>query len=402
MEVQRLPSGSAVATYGPDERAFRALFATESSFVRRILAKWGLSDAAVDDATQEVFAIAARRWCDMVPGSERAFLYGVARRVAARTRQATRPWQPIDDNIPDPAASPEDAATARRERDQLTALLSEMKEDTREALILFDVEGMPKSLVAAKLGIPEGTAASRLRRAREELAGLVRRLRATRAWGAGILLGMLAITRRALAGAWSHAAAAPVTWLAVGSVVAIVPVAQATRSWPSVLAQANRPAPATARSSAASVRKPSMQNTSNAEAQAAAAYPPAHESAAPRAAGVHRAAPTASAAPAPDLATTPTIGPSIDTLKEQTTMLANVRAALRADEGESALVELDAYERRFSSGALLREARVLRAEALVATGELERAKSLARSLLVAEPDSMYAARLRAVASSGRP
>src|SRR4051812_32826974 len=56
--------------------------------VWRIVRRFGVPENSADDAAQEVFIIAARRLSDIAPGSERAFLFASAVRVAANARRA--------------------------------------------------------------------------------------------------------------------------------------------------------------------------------------------------------------------------------------------------------------------------------------------------------------------------
>lgn len=119
---------------------------------------------AVEDAVQETFVVAARRVDVIEPGRERAFLYAVARRVAARARlrerraQAT-PWEPQE-------PSPADVELEGHERRaRVEEMIAAMPEELREVFVAFEMEELTKPEVAALLAIPEGTAASRKRRA---------------------------------------------------------------------------------------------------------------------------------------------------------------------------------------------------------------------------------------------
>ena len=69
----------------------RALFDAHYASIWRLLRRLGVRHGQLDDASQEVFWVAARRLADIRAGSEHAFLYGVALRVAsdaARRRYA--------------------------------------------------------------------------------------------------------------------------------------------------------------------------------------------------------------------------------------------------------------------------------------------------------------------------
>jgi RNA polymerase sigma-70 factor (ECF subfamily) len=72
--------------------------------------------------------------------------------------------------VEEAGTDPEALLAARRARDRLDAVLGQMPDDLRAAFVLFEIEGFTKEEVAQALGIPAGTAASRLRRAREDFA----------------------------------------------------------------------------------------------------------------------------------------------------------------------------------------------------------------------------------------
>jgi len=164
------------------EQRFRTMFDAHYPFIWRQLRRLGLPEAAVDDAAQDLFIVAARRLSDIQVGSERAFLFGIARRVAADARRshAARRANVSDelDDRPDPAPNPEQALRARQAQALLHEVLEQMADDTREAFVLFELEQLSKSEVAQVLDIPEGTAASRLRRAREEFLAIAQRMKA--------------------------------------------------------------------------------------------------------------------------------------------------------------------------------------------------------------------------------
>ena len=83
-----------------------------------------------------------------------------------------------------------------------------------------------------------------------------------------------------------------------------------------------------------------------------------------------------------------------DSLHEQVEQLDRARVALGAGDAEKALALLASYEARFSHGALLEEAQVIRIEALFAAGRPEEAKRLTAAFASDHPDSPHIARIR--------
>ena len=147
-------------------------------FIWRLLRRLGVAAADTDDATQRVFMIAARRVGDIAVGSERSFLFGTALRVAPETIRTARRQAPLDDDgheRRDSAPGPEELTEQRRAREVLEELLTAMPIELRTVLVLFELEQMTKNEVAELLGLPVGTAVSRLRRAREEFRTQLKR-----------------------------------------------------------------------------------------------------------------------------------------------------------------------------------------------------------------------------------
>lgn len=163
----------------------RAMVAAHFEFIWRALRGLGVPAANVDDATQQVFWIAAQKLDVIASGSERAFLFSTARGVAANARRArSRNREQADDGslelVSDAAPDPEEAAQKSQAKRLLERVLSEMNEDIRTVFVLFELEGLTSVEIADLLQIPVGTAASRLRRAREEFQIAVTKLQLER------------------------------------------------------------------------------------------------------------------------------------------------------------------------------------------------------------------------------
>lgn len=140
----------------------------------RTLKRLGVPDAGVDDAVQQILMVAHRKFATIEPGRERPYLLGIAVKVAADARRALRRRRevPIEDAaVEAPRAGadglPDEALDHKRALVQLSAVLSALPDEVREAFVLFEIEELCARDVAEALGVPTGTVASRVRRARE-------------------------------------------------------------------------------------------------------------------------------------------------------------------------------------------------------------------------------------------
>ncbi|XXX73231.1 sigma-70 family RNA polymerase sigma factor [Sorangium sp. So ce134] len=148
-------------------------------FIGRVLRNAGTPAAEIDDAVQRTFIAAAQRLDDVRPGAEKSFLLQTAlhvaahaRRSAARRREfpAAEPPEVVD------AATPEQLTSQKHARQMLDQVLDQMESDLRTVFVLYEFEEMSMVEIAGVLGIPQGTVASRLRRARADFRERVRAL----------------------------------------------------------------------------------------------------------------------------------------------------------------------------------------------------------------------------------
>jgi RNA polymerase sigma-70 factor (ECF subfamily) len=160
-----------------DER-FRVLFEEHFARVYRRLRRLGVPPADVEDATQSVFVVLDRKLWRVRPGSEASFLHRTARRVAsgyrrARRRQRLDPEGLKNVEAPDPSGNPEELLAERRNREQLDRFLDALPFKLREVFVLHELENLTRDEIAAEVGIPPGTVASRLQKAREKFNAYV-------------------------------------------------------------------------------------------------------------------------------------------------------------------------------------------------------------------------------------
>jgi RNA polymerase sigma-70 factor, ECF subfamily len=163
-------------------RGLRRLVNDHYDFIWRMLARFGVAPAEVDDAAQQVFMVLiSRSGVKIKPGSERAFLYGVALRVAKEFKRralGSRRHVSDTDELVDRELDVEAIAERSRAREKLDRILELMPDNMREVFVLFELEDMSVPEIAELVGIPTGTVASRLRRAREIFQAAVVELRA--------------------------------------------------------------------------------------------------------------------------------------------------------------------------------------------------------------------------------
>jgi RNA polymerase sigma factor (sigma-70 family) len=159
--------------------AFADLLRRHGQAIHAYLTRRG-GRAAADDLLSEVWlrAYAARRQYDERWQDARPWLYGIARNVLRehwRRARAGPGGEPVanlaasDDPWPDVDARLDAAARLA----ELRRALAQLAADDREVLLLVSWEGLAPAEVAVALGIPAGTARSRLHRARAVMRRLL-------------------------------------------------------------------------------------------------------------------------------------------------------------------------------------------------------------------------------------
>jgi RNA polymerase sigma-70 factor, ECF subfamily len=161
---------SAAETQPTAEERLRGMAVQHFPAVWRFLRRLGLSDSDVDDAAQEVMLVAAQKLAQILPGCELGFLLGTALRVAHRARHLEhRHAEQADRHLAglvDPSPLPDLKLDHEQECALLDAILQTLPIDLRVVFLLYEVEERTMIEIAEIVGVPHGTVASRLRRAR--------------------------------------------------------------------------------------------------------------------------------------------------------------------------------------------------------------------------------------------
>jgi RNA polymerase sigma-70 factor (ECF subfamily) len=183
-DVALLAAGAAACSPADaSRRRLSDLVAKYQDFIWRSLRRLGVPHAQVDDATQEVFLVAARRLDDIDGARERSFIFGVTMRVASdarrtRARARERADQTAIDSAVSTGPTAERLLGEQQDRALLDMALDALDDETRAVFVLFEIEGLTSPEIASLLGIALGTVASRLRRGRERFHAAAARLRA--------------------------------------------------------------------------------------------------------------------------------------------------------------------------------------------------------------------------------
>jgi RNA polymerase sigma-70 factor (ECF subfamily) len=175
--------GLAAAPRTREEQArLQALVWEHLDRAARIIRTLGAPVDELEDLIQQAFSITAARLPDIAAGKERAFLVETAVRLTLDARRSrARSWarEAAAADLSQIAAaqpSPEELSDQRQALRLLDRALSEVDEELRTVLVLYEVEEMTMAEIAILLQIPAGTVASRLRRAREDFMARVHRL----------------------------------------------------------------------------------------------------------------------------------------------------------------------------------------------------------------------------------
>ncbi len=172
----------------PRSLTLEELLRDHYAFVWRCLRRFGIPELHVDDLVQETFIVASRKLEQIEPDKGRAFLTGTALRLAQNYRRGVgrRPdnceLEAIESECSarqDAQPTPETLLQQRRERHLLDVALAQLPLELRAPFVLMALEGLTRSEIAELLELPEGTVATRVRKARQRFERDVRRLMQT-------------------------------------------------------------------------------------------------------------------------------------------------------------------------------------------------------------------------------
>jgi RNA polymerase sigma-70 factor (ECF subfamily) len=127
--------------------------------------------ALVEDATQDAFVVVHRRLADLRPdASEKAWLFGIAMRVASDYRRTQRRKGAVSfdpESAPTRDASPFESTLKAQAVQKLETFLATLDEEKRAVFVLGELEGMSAPEMAEALSANVNTIYSRVRLARE-------------------------------------------------------------------------------------------------------------------------------------------------------------------------------------------------------------------------------------------
>lgn len=163
-----------------------------SAMVQGALRQLGVEPSQLEDASQEVFLVLARRFVEY--DAERplaSWLWGIARGVASTHRRSSRRRTRLSTSFAaEPtleSVSPDDVIARGQARDMLRAFLDSLDEDKCAVFVLSEIEGYSGPEIAARLGANLNTVYARLRVARRCFDDVVEQRRrgivAASAWG---------------------------------------------------------------------------------------------------------------------------------------------------------------------------------------------------------------------------
>ena len=159
-----------------DVPAFDDVYAANVAFVWRILRTFGVPEAGIEDAVQDVFVVVHRRLPEWEGRAAiTTWLFAIARRIAAAHRRKVGSDR-TEELVDDPQGEADTFAAMQRAQAvaKVMAILEQMDVDKRIVFALVELEQLAVPEVARMLDLKLNTAYSRLRLARQAFELAVR------------------------------------------------------------------------------------------------------------------------------------------------------------------------------------------------------------------------------------
>lgn len=183
VDMPVLAHALAPADSAPDGAApaFDAVYAAHVAFVWRVLRTFGVAEAHIEDAVQDVFVVVHRRLAEWQGRAAiTTWLFAIARRVAsgyrrrAGARAASRTEALHDGLVDDGTADPFAEMSRQQAAATVLAILEQLDEPKRMVFALVELEQLSVPEVARMLDLNLNTAYSRLRLARQAFEAAVK------------------------------------------------------------------------------------------------------------------------------------------------------------------------------------------------------------------------------------
>jgi RNA polymerase sigma-70 factor (ECF subfamily) len=159
---------------------YSELYEEHFEFVWRSARYLGEPPSTLDDAVQDVFLVAYRRFQDFeARSSPRTWLFAITLRVVSDHRRSrrrkTRLLDSVKRMITGPVATPFDQTAHAEQGRALMSALEGLSEDQRAVFVMADLEELSAPEIASVLRVNLNTVYSRLRSARREVANALAR-----------------------------------------------------------------------------------------------------------------------------------------------------------------------------------------------------------------------------------
>lgn len=170
-----------MATGQPDRQRFEELFARHVDAIYRYC-QGQLGEALGEDVTSEVFVVAWRKVGSIPASAERAWLFGVARKLTANQLRGAKRRRALVEKISSSNALADgvpDLAVAVAQADLARRAIATLGARDQEVLWLMLAEDLSKVELGQALGVSANAAGVRLSRARARLSQALEDLETT-------------------------------------------------------------------------------------------------------------------------------------------------------------------------------------------------------------------------------